>query len=106
MATPAADDGAGTLLPASELYRLGGATEVVPLTKLADAAGALAREIAGKSPLALRLSKESINRSEHLPLDEGYRLEQDYTARVSSLDDAREAHAAYREKRAPKWSWR
>ena len=96
----------GRRLPATELHRLGGATEVVPLAKLTDAAGSLAREIAGKSPLALRLSKESINRSEHLPLDEGYRLEQDYTARVSKLDDAREARASYREKRAPRWSWR
>ena len=96
----------GRRLPAAELHRLGGATEVVPLEKLTDAAGSLAREIAGKSPLALRLSKESINRSEHLPLDEGYRLEQDYTTRVSKLDDAREARASYREKRAPRWSWR
>jgi enoyl-CoA hydratase len=96
----------GRRLPATELHRLGGATEVVPLEKLTDAAGSLAREIAGKSPLALRLSKESINRSEHLPLDEGYRLEQDYTARVSKLDDAREARASYREKREPRWSWR
>jgi len=96
----------GGRLSATELHRLGGATEVVPLAKLADAARALARDIARKSPLALRLSKASINRSEHLPLDEGYRLEQDYTARVSKLDDAREARTAYREKRAPNWSWR
>ena len=96
----------GRRMSATELHRLGGATEVVPLAKLAEAAGSLAREIAGKSPLALRLSKESINRSEHLPLDEGYRLEQDYTARVSKLDDAREARASYREKRAARWSWR
>jgi enoyl-CoA hydratase len=96
----------GRRLPATELYRLGAAAEVVPLDQLADTAGALAREIVAKSPLALRLAKESMNRVEHLPLDEGYRLEQDYTARVSRLDDAGEARDAYREKRAPRWSWR
>ena len=40
----------------------------------------------GKGPLALRLAKESMNRSEYLPFDEGYRVEQDYTARLLGLD--------------------
>ena len=69
-------------------------------------ARAVAAELAGKSPLALRMAKEVMNRVESMPLEEGYRLEQDYTARVSRLDDAREARASYREKRRPRWSWR
>jgi enoyl-CoA hydratase len=43
---------------------------------------------------------------EHLALEEGYRLEQDYTARISRFDDAREARSAWREKRDPTWLWR
>lgn len=96
----------GRRVPASEVYRLGAAAAVVPRTELDAAARDLACEIAGKSPLALRMFKESMNRVEHLPLEEGYRLEQDYTTRLSKFDDSREARDAYREKRAPKWNWR
>ncbi len=96
----------GRRVPAAEFYRLGGAAALVPRAELAATARALAAEIAAKSPLALRLSKESMNRVEDLPLDEGYRLEQDYTARVSRLDDAGEARRAYLDKREPQWTWR
>lgn len=92
-------------VPAAELHRLGAVTRVVEAGELREAARGLAAEIAAKSPLGLRLAKEALTRVEALPLQEGYRLEQDYTARMSRLDDSREARAAYREKRAPKWSW-
>ena len=96
----------GRRVPAAELYRLGAAVEVVAPDQLQEAARTLALELAAKSPLALRMAKQAMNRVEHLSLEDGYRLEQDYTARVSRLDDAQEARAAHREKRAPRWSWR
>jgi enoyl-CoA hydratase len=46
-----------------------------------------------------------MNRVEHLSLDEGYQLEQDYTARVSQLADSREARSAWQQKRTPTWNW-
>ena len=61
----------------------------------------LAGELAGKSPIALRLAKESMNRVEGLPLKDAYRTEQDYTARLQGFDDAAEARQAYLERRAP-----
>jgi enoyl-CoA hydratase len=69
-------------------------------------ARALAAELASKSPIALRLAKEAMNRVEFLPLKEAYRIEQDYTARLSRFEDAREAREAYLEKRDPEWRWR
>jgi enoyl-CoA hydratase len=96
----------GNRVPASELYRLGAAAEVVPMEKLQDAARSLATEIGAKSPLALRIAKESMDRAEDLTIDDGYRLEQDYTARMSLLVDSREARDSYREKRTPQWDWR
>jgi enoyl-CoA hydratase len=96
----------GHRVSAAELYRLGAAAEVVPLDKLSAAARSLATEIAAKSPLALRIAKESMDRAEDMGIDEGYRLEQDYTARTSRLDDSREARDSYREKRSPNWAWR
>ncbi len=59
-----------------------------------DTARALADELAAKSPIALRLAKESMNRVEYLPLKEAYRTEQDYTARLSTFEDAAEARQA------------
>jgi enoyl-CoA hydratase len=96
----------GRRVPAAELHRLGSVSEVVAPDRLAETARGLALEMAAKSPVALRLAKQSMNRVEHLPLEDGYRLEQDYTARISGFDDAREARDAWRAKRAPAWTWR
>ena len=52
------------------------------------------------------MAKQAMNRVEHLSLEDGYRLEQDYTVRVSRLDDAHEARSARQEKRPPSWTWR
>jgi enoyl-CoA hydratase len=96
----------GRRISASEMSQHGSISQVVAPGELAAAARSLALEMAGKSPLALRMAKQAMNRVEHLPLEEGYRLEQDYTARISRFDDAREARTAWLEKRAPTWSWR
>jgi enoyl-CoA hydratase len=93
-------------VPAAELYRLGSVSEVVAPDQLAGAARSLAREIAAKSPIALRMAKQSMNRVENLSLEDGYRLEQDYTARISRFDDSREARDAWLGKRPPHWTWR
>jgi enoyl-CoA hydratase len=65
----------------------------------------LAAQLAKKSPIALRLAKESMNRVEDLALKEAYRTEQDYTARLRQFDDSKEANAAFLEKRDPEWKW-
>lgn len=96
----------GELVPASELYRLGAVRSVVPLADLLPTARELATVLAAKSPLALRMAKDSMNRVEGLPLKEGYRTEQDYTNRLLQLDDSSEARKAFLEKRDPTWSWR
>jgi enoyl-CoA hydratase len=77
----------------------------VPAGEALPAAIALARTIAAKSPIAVRLAKESANRVEYLDLHAGYRLEQDYTTRVNRFADAAEARRAYLEKRAPEFQW-
>ena len=96
----------GEQVPAAELYRLGAVRSVVPLAELLDTARALALALAAKSPIALRLAKESMNRVEYLPLKEAYRTEQDYTARLLGFEDAAEARQAFMEKRDPEWKWR
>lgn len=96
----------GELVPAQRLEKTGAVREVVALDKLLPAARTLAERFADRSPIAMRLAKESMNRTEFLGLKEAYRLEQDYTARLLGFEDSREARSAYLEKRKPSWKWR
>lgn len=91
----------GKPISAAEAYRLGFVQQVVAYDSLADAAAALATEIADKAPLGLRLGKEAMNRVEFMPVNEGYELEQSYSTRLMATDDAREATRSVVEKRKP-----
>lgn len=91
----------GQRVPARELYRLGILEECVPAAQLMPTAMALAQEIASKSPLAVRMLKESFGMVENLSLRDGYRLEQNMTVTLSKSDDAKEAKQAFVEKRKP-----
>jgi enoyl-CoA hydratase/carnithine racemase len=94
----------GYRVPGSELYRLGIVEACVPQTALMDTAMGIAREIAAKSPAAIRLAKRTLNTIEDMTLRDGYRYEQNMTVELSDHPDAREAAAAFLEKRAPKFS--
>jgi enoyl-CoA hydratase len=96
----------GEQVPAQEMHQLGAIRSVVPRQDLDRVARELAQELAGKSPIALRLAKESMNRVEFLPLKEGYRTEQEYTARLQGFEDSREARKAFLEQREPQFKWR
>ncbi len=96
----------GRQVPAQEFFEMGVVEAVVPNDQLLDKAMELARELAAKSPIAMRLAKESLNRIEALPLKDAYRTEQDYTHRLLAFEDSAEARAAFVEKRAPEWHWR
>jgi enoyl-CoA hydratase/carnithine racemase len=91
----------GERVPAREFHRLGVIEECVPADALMPKANTLAAEIAGKSPLAVRMLKESFMAVENLTLRDGYRLEQNMTVTLSRSEDAREARQAFVEKRKP-----
>ena len=69
--------------------------------RLAAAALELAATIAAKSPVSTRMGKHTLNVIEDMSLRDGYRYEQDMTALIGKTEDAAEAQAAFREKRAP-----
>jgi enoyl-CoA hydratase len=71
-------------IPAAELAGYGAVSRVVPHEQLLEEARALAATIAAKDPLVVRTGKEALDRVEGLPLMEAYRIEQDYTARLSA----------------------
>jgi enoyl-CoA hydratase len=91
----------GYRMSAAELAHYGAITRVVPAAELRPAAQALAEEIASLSPVAVRLAKEALNRTEAMEMHAGYRVEQSYTARLQETAEAMEARAAFLEKRTP-----
>jgi enoyl-CoA hydratase len=82
----------------------GGIAAIVPADQLMSEAMALAGRIAGHSAVSLRHAKESLNAIEFMDLKSGYEREQQLTARLSGMADAREALAAFREKRPARFS--
>jgi enoyl-CoA hydratase len=96
----------GDPMSAEELYRRGAVAEVTPSGAVEDRAQRMARQLAGYSPLALRLAKESLVRIEGDTMETQYRTEQDYTARLRGHEDSAEARLAYLEKRKPEWHWK
>ena len=84
-----------------ELYRLGVVEECTAPEDLMDVALALAREIAGKSPIAIKLAKHALNQIEEMSLRDGYRFEQNLTGELSKTEDSKEAMQAFVEKREP-----
>ena len=89
-----------------ELYRLGIVEECTAPEELLPAALALAATIAAKSPVSTRMGKHTMNVIEDMSLRDGYRYEQDMTAAIGLTEDAKEAQAAFREKRAPAFQGR
>jgi enoyl-CoA hydratase len=58
----------------------------------------------GNSPLAIRLSKKTLNAGVDLTVEQGLALELDQFAAVFGSEDMREGTAAFVEKRAPKFT--
>jgi enoyl-CoA hydratase len=91
----------GYRVPGPELYRLGIVEACTTPEELMPFALELAAIIASKSPVSTRMGKHTLNTIEDMSLRDGYRYEQDMTAIISKTEDAKEAQAAFREKRAP-----
>lgn len=78
----------------------------LPREQLMPAALDLAREIAAKSPVALREVKRAFNTIEEMPARDAYRFEQSVTVALSNTEDATEAQQAFVEKRKPNFKGR
>lgn len=96
----------GDRMDGAELYRLGVVEACVPPEELIPTARAMAMRIAGHSPLAAQLAKQSLNTIEQLSLRDGYRYEQEMTMQLGRSEDAKEAMLAFAEKRAPVFTGR
>jgi enoyl-CoA hydratase/carnithine racemase len=95
---------AGRRLGAHDGRSLGFVARVVARDGLDDAAIALARDICGSSPVAVREAKRAINAALGTPLEGGIELEHAAWDHVIGSDDRAEGIAAFNEKREPRWS--
>jgi enoyl-CoA hydratase/carnithine racemase len=96
----------GYRVSGAELLRLGIVEACVAPEDLMATAMELALSIASKSPISTRMGKHTLNVIEDMSLRDGYRYEQDMTAIIGKTDDAKEAQAAFREKRSPVFTGR
>ncbi|HEX2088582.1 MAG TPA: enoyl-CoA hydratase-related protein [Actinomycetota bacterium] len=96
----------GRRVSAVEAERWGMVNRVVPRAGLDRAIDELTAELAGKSPLVLRLGKESFTRSEDMGLDEAMAyLNAMLTVDLES-EDVAEGVSAFLQKRRPDWKGR
>ena len=93
----------GELIDADEAQRLGLVNRVVPADRLDDAVNELARTIAAKSPLVLKIGKEAFYRQAELGLDAAYAYTSEIMVTNMLARDAEEGIDAFLQKRSPKW---
>ena len=96
----------GEPITAAEAERFGLVARVVPDEVLVDDTLTLAAEIAKRSPLALRLAKESVNAAYEMSLTEGLAHERRLFYLLFASEDQKEGMAAFLEKREPDFSGR
>ena len=94
----------GEMIDAAEAYRLGAIERVVPRSDLRDAALAIARKIAAKSPAMIALAKEALTGIEDGNLEDKYRWEQGFTLEAYRVADSQEARDAFVAKRAAQFN--
>src|SRR5216683_255779 len=96
----------GFPLPAAEAYRIGLAQWLVPHSELMGQAMKVAEHIAGLSPMAARMVKESLNTGLNMPLDEAAHADLYRFMALELTKDKAEGHRAWRERRKPQFKGR
>ena len=69
------------------------------IESLHQAALEIAKDMASKSPIAMKLAKKALNQIEHGDVDEHYKSEQNFTLELYKSKDSQEARDAFVEKR-------
>jgi enoyl-CoA hydratase/carnithine racemase len=93
----------GEMISAEEAARIGLVNHVVAPGSERDEALKLARKIAGKSALTVKIGKEGFYRQLEMPLAEAYDYVSDVMVENMLVRDAEEGIAAFIEKRDPQW---
>lgn len=90
----------GEIVSASEMGSF--VYKVVPHDQLLTTAKDLAKRIATRGLVAVKLAKKALKQAMYLPLQEGLKLEAHYFGQTFETEDAKEGINAFFEKREPK----
>lgn len=90
-------------LTAEEALRFGLVNRLAPIERYLEEALGLAKEIAARAPLAVRMGKEAVNHAFDSFLTEGLADERRAFYFLFSTQDQKEGMAAFIEKRKPQW---
>jgi len=91
-------------ITAQRAEAIGLVNRVYPSARLKEEARTLAETIVAHPPRAVQAALAAVRRGLGLSLPEGLRLEQELANPLRDSPDNREARAAFREKRPPRWS--
>jgi len=93
----------GDMVEAAAARDLGLVNRVVPASALAREVEALARRIAARSSLTVKIGKEAFYRQVEMSLDDAYRFAAEVMVENMLARDAAEGIGAFIEKREPRW---
>lgn len=96
----------GEFITAREALAAGLVAEVTPDETCIGRAHELAKKIAGKAPLAVRLAKDAVLQAFETPLSAGMVVERRNFVVLAGTDDRNEGVKAFLEKRKPVWKGR
>jgi enoyl-CoA hydratase len=96
----------GAAIDAREALAAGLVNRVVPVEAYLTEALALAREIASKPPVAVRLAKEAVLKSFDTTIEGGLEFERRNFYLLFASEDQKEGMQAFVEKRKPSWKGR
>lgn len=93
----------GEFIDAEEAARIGLVSRVVPADQLMDEARRVAERIRDNGPMAVRMTKELVQRGLSGSLEDHFRLMREYYDRVEATAEQAEGLAAFQEKRQPNY---
>lgn len=88
-------------IDAARALQIGLVNRIVEPAVLLEEALSVATRIARNAPLAVMETRRGVREILHLPLDQGYRRQEEIGAPLRKTEDAREAQRAFVEKRKP-----
>ena len=96
----------GAPIDATEAARIGLVNRVVPAAALMTEATALAKQIAGRAPVAVGYILDAVNHGGEMPFAQGCRHEAALFGLVTATDDMHEGTRAFLDKRTPHFKGR
>lgn len=94
----------GKFITGEEAMAAGLVNKVVPVEFYLEEAQRLAKEIASRPPVAVRLAKEAVLKSFDTTIEMGLEFERKNFYLLFASDDMKEGMAAFIEKRKPEWT--